>query len=71
MLIRAALIALCVAGWFIIQLFKNMETGPWTFERAFSKNNIKETIILLIIAAAVVIPLRVVYLRMTDRKTPD
>jgi ABC-type uncharacterized transport system permease subunit len=43
---------------FILELTRNILTGPLTVERIFSKDNIKETIIILVVASAIVVPIR-------------
>lgn len=67
-LFQIALVVSILSIFSIARLSQNIVPEPLTFERVFSMRNIKETAIQVIIIVAIVIPIRMIYLRVTGKK---
>jgi hypothetical protein len=66
--IDVLIVVIVVVIVFIGTLAQNIVPEPWTVERIFSKENVIETIIILVVASVIIIPVRMMILRRIKDK---
>lgn len=70
-IIEIAFISGIIVAVFVAKLYQNIAGGPTSAERVFSKENVLETLLIVVVVSAVVVPVHIYIKRGKSDETSE